>query len=179
MKKIFSDGLVGALLLLTTTIGVKGQLAGNNTQLHDDYSFSKKADPKSPFAFVGRNNMNVRAVRNFTRSYQNVSGENWFELKDGFVVMFKLDNVDYQVAYNKKGNLLHTIRTYSEVQMPQELRHIVKSTYYDYEINLVHEIELSGNPAVYLIQLQSKTELVSLRSYNGEIEVVQKFIKSR
>ena len=102
MKKIFSAGLTGAFLVLATAIGANGQLASYSTPLQDDYFFFKKSDSKGSSAFAGRNDMNARAMRNFMRSYQNVSGENWFELKDWLVVLFSLDNVNYQVAYNKQ-----------------------------------------------------------------------------
>ena len=100
-------------------------------------------------------------------------------MKEGFVAMFNYNDMDYQVAYTKKGNLLRTIRSYNEDNMPTDVRHIVKSTYYDYEITRVHEIEIPLNPITYVVQLLGKKELINLKIYDGEIEVLQKFNKSK
>ena len=113
------------------------------------------------------------------RSYKDVSGEKWFEMKSGFVAMFSLDDIDYQVAYNKKGNWIRTIRSYGEVKLSQDLRHTIKSIYYDYDINRVQEIEKPVDPIAYIIQLVGKTELINLRICDGEMTVLQKFNKSK
>jgi hypothetical protein len=62
--------------------------------------------------------------------------------------------------------------------MPKDLRHIVKSTYYDYAINLVQEIERPNESTVYLIQLTDKTALINLKVCDEEVEEVQRFKKS-
>jgi hypothetical protein len=87
--------------------------------------------------------------------------------------------MDYQVAYTKKGNLLRTIRSYNEDKMQPDLRQIVKSTYYDYEITRVHEIEIPLSLVTYVVQLAGKKEIIDLRIYDGEIEVMRKFNKSK
>ena len=100
--------------------------------------------------------MNPPVIRSFLKIYKDVSGEKWIEVKEGFVAMFNYNGMDYQVAYTKKGNLLRTIRSYNEDKMPADLRHLVKSTYYDYAITRVHEIEIPLNPITYVVQLLGK-----------------------
>jgi len=75
--------------------------------------------------------------------------------------------------------LFRTIRSYSEDKMPTDLRHIVKSSYYDYEITRVHEIETPLDPITYVVQLTGEKELINLGIYDGQIEVLQKFNKSK
>jgi hypothetical protein len=177
MKQIFLTGLT-AIYLLVAGITANGQLAGNDMHPSGDFTFFKKDDSKNFPGFAAKNSVNSRAIRNFIQSYKGVSNEQWFEVKDGFVAMFSLNDVDYQVAYDKKGNLLRTIRTYGEGKLSQDLRHVVKSTYYDYNINLVQEIEKPLSPVIYIIQLVGKTELINLKICDGEIEVLQKFNKA-
>ena len=59
--------------------------------------------------------------------------------------------------------------------MEGDLRYAVKSTYYDYEITLVHEIESPNAPVTYIVQLLGKTKVINLRICDGEIEEWQKF----
>jgi hypothetical protein len=176
MKKNLLTGFTGIFLLLVTCIAAAGQIASSNAQPSEDF-----ISPGKPVlnASIDRNNVNPRVVRNFVRSYKDVFGEKWFELKDGFVAMFNQDDMDYQVAYNKNGNWIRTIRSYGEAKLSHDLRHTIKSIYYDYDINRVQEIEKPVDPIAYIIQLVGKTDLISLRICDGEMTVLQKFNKSK
>jgi hypothetical protein len=43
----------------------------------------------------------------------------------------------------------------------------------------VHEIETPLNPVTYLVQLVGEKELLNLGIYDGEMEVLEKFNKSK
>ena len=176
MKKVILASLSAICLVIATAIAVNGQLASNNVKSPGRFIISNKTESEnSPHA--GR--VNPPVIRNFLKTYKDVSGEKWIEVKEGFVAMFNYNDMDYQVAYTKKGTWLRTIRSYNEENMPTDVRHIVKSTYYDYEITRVHEIEIPLNPITYVVQLLGKKELINLKIYDGEIEVLQKFNKSK
>src|SRR6478672_12730776 len=157
MKKVLLIGISGIWLLISTAIAANGQFASNNIKPSGRFIILNKTEPGNSPGFVGR--VNPPVIRNFLKTYKDVSGEKWIEVKEGFVAMFNYNGMDYQVAYTKKGNLLRTIRSYSEDKMPTDLRHIVKSAYYDYEINRVHEIETPLDPITYVVQLTGKKEL--------------------
>jgi hypothetical protein len=177
MKKVFLSTVSGICLLISTVIAVNGQLASNHIKTPGRFIILNKTEPENSPGFVGRVNPSV--IRNFLKTYREVSGEKWIEVKDGFVAMFNYNGMDYQVAYTKKGNLLRTIRSYSEDKMPMDLRHIVKSNYYDYDITRVHEIETPLAPITYVVQLVGKKELINLEIYEGQIEELQKFNRSK
>jgi hypothetical protein len=177
MKKLFLASVSATCLLISTVIAVNGQIASNHARPPGRFIILNKTEPGNSPGFVGR--VNPTVMRNFLKTYKDVSGEKWIEMKDGFVAMFNYNGMDYQVAYTKKGNLLRTIRSYSEDKMPTDLRHIVKSAYYDYEINRVHEIETPLDPVTYVVQLVGKKELISLGIYDGQIEVLEQFNKSK
>src|SRR6476469_1872609 len=176
MKKVFLASVTGICLLISTAIAVNGQLASNHARPLERFMILNKTEPENSPGVVGR--VNPPVIRNFLKTYKDVSGEKWIEVKDGFVAMFNYNDIDYQVAYTKKGNLVRTIRSYNEDKMSPELRHIVKSTYYDYEISRVHEVETPLNPITYFVQLVGKKELINLGVYDGETEVLQRFNKS-
>ncbi len=177
MKKVFLSSVSGICLLISTVIAVNGQLASNHARPPGRFIILNKPEPENSPGFVGR--VNPPVIRSFLKTYKDVSGEKWIEVKDGFVAMFNYNGKDYQVAYTKKGNLLRTIRSYNEDKMQPDLRQIVKSTYYDYEITRVHEIEIPLSPVTYVVQLAGKKEIIDLRIYDGEIEVMRKFNKSK
>ena len=125
-----------------------------------------------------RNDISVKAVRHFLINFNNASNEKWYDAPDRFVAMFTLNNTDYRVDYDKKGNWIETFRTYGETKLPPDVRDIVKSSYYDYTIFLVQEIEIPLDTVTYFIHLDGKMKLINLRICKGEIEEWQNFNKS-
>ena len=158
MKKVFLASVSGICLLISTVIAANGQLASNHVRPPGRFIILNKTEPENAPGFVGR--VNPPVIRNFLKTYKDVSDEKWIEVKEGFVAMFNYNGVDYQVAYTKKETCFCTIRSYSEDKMPTDLRHIVKSTYYDYEITRVHEIETPLDPVTYVVQLAGKKNLL-------------------
>ena len=176
MKKNLLAGLTGTFLMLVTCIAVNGQIASDNIQPSGYFDpFEKTISISTP---VARQDVNSRAVRNFGRSYKNVVGETWFKSPQGFVSLFDLDDIGYQVVYAKKGTWVYTIRSYGEANLPEDIRHLVKSVYYDCTINLVQEIETPVDPLAYIIQLKGKTQIISLRFCDGEMNVFKKYNRS-
>jgi hypothetical protein len=176
MKKILLTGFTGIFLLLVTSIAANGQLASDNMQPSGDFDpFGKTVSKDAP---VDRTNVNSRVVKNFVRSYRNVSNEQWYKLQDGFVSLFNLDDIDYQVAYDKKGNWIRTIRSYEESKLSGDMRHTVKSIYYDCRINLVQEIESPDDPVTYIVQLKGKTQIINLMIRDGEMTVLRKYTRT-
>lgn len=125
------------------------------------------------------NVISSKAIRNFTKEFKQASDEAWFVVDGGFVVKFTQDGVETRADYNKKGNWLHTIRTYDENKLPADIRHLVKSSYYDYNILQVQEIEKPSNAFTYIVHLDGQTKLINLKVINGEMEEWQKFDKSK
>jgi hypothetical protein len=175
MKKILLTSFAVTAMLMTTSTRSDGQLVNNNVQLSGLFTvFKKDQSANSP----GADRVNPAVIRNFIRTYKGVTNEKWIEIQNGFVAMFSLNDIDYQVTYDKKGTLVRAIRSYQEAKLAPNLRHIIKSNYYDYDINLVQEIENSIDPVTYVIHLTGKTELIDLGFTDGELQVLQKFKRS-
>jgi len=98
-------------------------------------------------------------------------------MPDGFRAKFTVDGIKYRVDYDKKGNYQHTERTYSEKYLPNDIRSIVKSTYYDYAITQVEEVTKPHTETTYVVHLEGKQNWINVRVQNGEIEEFQKFGK--
>lgn len=177
MKKIFFARFSSVLAVLIVSLISYGQVAIVNLQ-SSDISTSKNPILKNASGFISRNDVNSRAARNFTKEYKNVSDEKWLILQDGFIAKFNLNDIEYMIAYNKKGNWVHAIRFYHETELSSDIRHIVKSTYYDYNIILIQEIEKPRNNLTYIIHLEGKTDWINLKINDEEMEEWQKFKKS-
>jgi hypothetical protein len=122
-------------------------------------------------------NVSPKAVNNFHKTFKNVSDERWFELADATRAKFSLNNIHYIVDYDKKGNWLHTIRTYDEKDLQADVRLQVKMTYFDYSIICVKEITLPHSDRTYVVYLEGPSNYINLRIANGEMDEWQKYNK--
>src|SRR5262252_8206089 len=87
------------------------------------------------------------------------------------------DHFIYRVDYDK-GRWLHTLRTYDESALPTDIRRLVKSSYHEYDIYLVLEIEKPRDSFTYVVHLEGKTEWISVRVSRGRMDELEKFQKS-
>ena len=173
----FVSGFIPALALFSQ---VNAQVAKASFEFNLKEAISTEA--LSYAAINGETNtanVNTRALKDFTKSFKDAENVSWSAMKDGFLASFKENGVETKAYYDQKGRWTATIRTYKEDKLPKDVRKQVKSTYYDYEISRVHEVELPLTPITYVVQLVGKKELINLGVYDGETEVLQRFNKSK
>src|SRR5436190_21052275 len=179
MKKTISTAIAIVLAMLVISLISRGQATIKNLRFSDGNSSVQNAVSKAATITLHRSDVNSKAARDFGKSYKHVSDENWYVAPDAFCASFTADDIKYRVDYDKKGHWLHTIRTYDENKLPRDIRHLVKSSYYDYDITFVQEIEKPSKNFTYIVHLEGKTTLINLRVYDGEMEEWQKFEKSK
>jgi len=166
MNKVFPVG-VPCIFVLSLSLSTNGQDAVNKMQ------------PINTAVYVNRNDINVNALRHFAKNFNDASSERWYVTPDLLVALFSLRDIEYRVDYNiRNGNWIETFRTYSEAKMSPDLKQSVKSSYYEYSIFQVQEIEQPLHPVNYIVHLEGKAKLINLRVYNGEIEEEQNFKQS-
>jgi hypothetical protein len=121
-----------------------------------------------------------RALKNFADTYKNVTGESWAKSKDGFSVRFISNDIWTIIFYNNRGYWVSSIKLYSEEKMLHELRHTVKSKYYDYNIIYTQEIETTDSEGMptYIICLEDKANIKLIRICDGEMSVWKEFTKT-
>jgi hypothetical protein len=116
--------------------------------------------------------INPKAIRDFSRTFSNVTNEDWHIIRNGFIARFKLQDMQYRIVYNKKGSRLATFCYYNEQQLPADVRRLIKSTFYDFNIVQVTEVSVAGKTA-YLVNIQDKTSLKTIKVVNDEMEIMQ------
>jgi hypothetical protein len=122
--------------------------------------------------------INEKAVKNFSKSYDKQNKASWFAVEDGFVAIFTEDGIKTKAYYDPKGRPVGEVRTYQEDKLPKEIRHMVKSTYYDFNIFLVNEVSV-GNAKVYLVKIEDNTSFKTIRIQDGEMTETEIFTKSK
>ena len=185
MKKTFFSGFTGLFLAWTITNVTYSQSLTSTTKLKPQLTveknglISKQLNSTKNSDLLLRNEINAKAVRNFTKEYKNVSDAKWFYSVNGlFVAYFTSENIQSSVFYNKKGDYEFMIRHYNEEKLPREVRHLVKSNYYDF--NIYHVTEISRNGIIaYGIKLEDKISWKTIKVIDGEMEVIDEYLKSK
>ena len=168
-RKLIALAIV-SIATLAGTSRANAQKVSNSTSLDYQKSISETTNPT----------ISSRALRKFADTYKNVTGESWMKIKDGFAARFNSDDIKNTILYDKKGDWVGSIKLYHEEKMRSEIRHIVKSTYYDYKIVYTQEIETidSENVPTYVVCLEDKTNIKFVRINAGEMSVWKEYTKA-
>jgi len=173
-KNLIALVIVGAATLGAIS-GANAQIAANNSSFEYEMNAAKtKNSMNEPEA------ISPRALKDFANGYKNVTGESWMKIKDGFSVRFISDGISTTIYYDKKGNWAANVKTYGEEKMSRDIRHDVKSTYYDYNIVYTQEVETidSGGVPTYVICVEDKTNIKMIRICDGEMDVWKEFTRA-
>ena len=135
---------------------------------------------KSEINATSETAVNAKAVKDFKKSYTGASNEKWFIVPGGFTTKFEQNGMEFRVDYDKKGKWSGTMKSYDEKKLARDVRHIVKSAYYDYSIKWVSEITVPEYPEIilYLIHIEDEKSFKNLQVIDGQIRVLEAYNKS-
>ena len=169
MKKILSTLALTALGYCSFS---QNSVASNTPKISTDI----KAGETLPTTYS--KNASTKAVKNFKKTFKNVTDEKWYEMPDGYRVNFTRNDIRCRVDYDKNGTWIHTIKYYDEKQLPVEVRRLIVSSYLDYSIRTVEEIEAPHNILFYVIHLEGETNWINIKVSDNEINELEKIKKS-
>lgn len=124
-----------------------------------------------------RNEINLRALRNFTRNYHEILDAKWYQCPiDLTVVSFTKNGIRHHIHYSKMGFYESMIRFYGEKQLPPETRHLIRSNFYDFSIVYVTEIN-RNDQTVYVVKLEDPSKWKTLTILGTHIEIIDEYVK--
>ena len=129
----------------------KAMLANVNAGALKDFIRSNRILSETKITSV-----NIKAVRHFSYSYKSISDAKWFKTEGGCLASFLSKGIYTKVVYDQQGWWLYNLLEYTEANLAFEIRHRVKSKYYDDDILVVHHYEFDSNKTVYIIRMQDK-----------------------
>jgi len=176
MKKNFLT-IFGFFLLAGLASSAEAQTTVSS-RTHDSSPFSaiSGADSTLKSGPILINNINTRAIRDFTSSYKNPTEVRWIVLPDGFQVHCYDDSFQIRIRYDNKGKRICMIRDYRENKLPHDVRHIIRSQYYDYNIFTVSEISIRGR-TIYIVKIEDATTWKVLCIEDGEMTCTEEYDK--
>jgi hypothetical protein len=121
--------------------------------------------------------VNEKVLKSFNSVFIDASNVQWSEYSDHFYVSFSQGNITVRAEYDKKGNLLSSLRYYDAQHLPLNILCKVKKDYPNKSIDVVTEVSIPEGTA-YLIQLQDSKGWTIVRSdVNGDLSVKDEFEK--
>lgn len=120
MKKIILPFFAGLLTLVASGPHAHAQLQ------EDSGSYAKNEKPKNAAASnynsagdasnstTELKNVNRRALKDFTRTFQNPTAVQWYKNEDGFIAYCTVNGIRNRCSYDKKGNWLYSACYYGE-----------------------------------------------------------------
>ena len=181
MKKTCFTSCISVLLGLTLTVFSNAQNLDFNVKPElQPFTENPTSSPRgirtiSDSGSLRLNERNPEAVRNFARDFGNVSNARWIKSANGFIAYFIHDNIQNWIIYNSKGSREFMIRDYYEEKLPRNVRHTVKSAYYDFSIFCVNEITVK-EITTYVITLKNKSDdktfWKKIQVVDGEMELM-------
>ena len=120
---------------------------------------------------------NDQAEKTFRKSFKNVLVKSWSQKEDGYRVRFSDNSIQYMVDYDRKGRWTNTIKIYDEKNLSKEVANAVQTSFLGYAI--VHAMEIqTSKVTVYLVKIENKENLKTIRVINGETEVIEEYRKN-
>jgi hypothetical protein len=170
MKNKFSAPLLAALFVLLTSACTR-KLAVQSAfkaDLPDVVQVNNSAGkPVYP---------NAAVLRSFYKAYGEITDTRWFKSATGFGVKFKYNGINKTVYYTVHGLVDTEILYYSEKELPPQIRHLVKSHFYDYAITYVTEVHKNDAIAFY-VKVEDKSTIKTIKIVEDEWEVVEDIVK--
>ncbi|HEY5968745.1 MAG TPA: hypothetical protein VIU35_12285 [Chitinophagaceae bacterium] len=175
MKKNLIALVIVSVGSLTGISRAEAQTVSNSSSLEYQMNATKTKTSMNEFEAIS-----PRALKNFADTYKNISGESWTKVKGGFSALFTLNDIRTTILYDSRGYWVGSIKHYYEEKMLHEVRHIVKSTYYDYSIIYIQEVETADTKGMptYIICLEDKAKIKMIRICDGEMSVWKEYTKS-
>jgi len=181
MKRQFFLYKLGMVPLITLFFSANAQTKmfnGNlNTSPTKEVVLTDNASDSEMPAFTSNSVMSTKAIKNFNKTFKEARNASWSETLDGLKAEFMNENVTTKVYYDAKGRWIANVRSYDETNLPREIRHTVKSIYYDYDILHVQEIT-AGDKTAYLVKIEDDTSLKTIRVTNDQMDEYISFQKS-
>ena len=125
---------------------------------------------------LGTSGAVVRAQRDFLKREGGQKGERWYRISDGFQAEFEETGHSCSVYYDEQGRWLGSIEVLGEKELPVEVRRLVRSTYLDYSILSVKEIQ-RGESLIYDVHIESDTSGKELLIQDDELREWKDYCK--
>lgn len=115
-----------------------------------------------------------RVWNSFQEYFKGASKIRWYEINKNYLAKFIMNEQDNQAAFTKKGNLIYHISYGAENNLPEDVRKIVKESYYSQNITSVIKVN-QDDKIVWVVNLEDDNNLYLVRVTDGALDEIEKY----
>lgn len=121
---------------------------------------------------------NEKVLESFRNTFKNVSDIVWNEVNDRYEVKFLQNSISTRVSYDQEGNILRTVRYYSEEALPILIRMKLQNKYKEMKVYGVTESTAEGEVSYHIVLHNDTNWLIVDSDASGNIRVDKKLKKA-
>jgi hypothetical protein len=125
---------------------------------------------------LGTDKAAIRATRDFWNRVGESKNEKWYRYSDGIMAEYHDGPISARYQYDAQGRPEYSILTYTEWQLPKEVRQLVRSRFFDYQIVWVKEVSEDGVTA-YVVHLEDTVSWKEIAVQDGQIRPLKEYRK--
>lgn len=154
-----------------------GSSVGKDASTSVGWAAAEK-DLKAAKASLKALKANTRAAENFKKNYKISSEVIWSYGDEAIVAFFLEDEVQNRIVYDRKGQLVHTLSYYSSNKIPNGIISAAKKIYPDLNATVAIQVK-EGGIEFYIVNLEDENRFKQVSIYDGEVNLMSQFTKSR
>jgi hypothetical protein len=182
MKKLSFVAFTALLALFSFNGKLQAQSSSSDKIIFEKESFSKSVSNMSDADRLALENIKLasgKAYQDFTTRFKGATNINMSEGKNAIFISCSTDGDFNRITYNRKGRWQHTVRTYENQKLPEDVREQVEYAYPRFAIfGGVIEVH-SSNKVAYLVTIEDKKSWKRIRVVDGETDVYEEYKKSQ
>lgn len=121
-------------------------------------------------------NVSEKMQKSFYHYFKDGSDPNWYDLGKKYLVNFFMNSQENRALFTKNGNMVYHLCYGGEKNLPDDVRRLVKSNYFDYNIKTVIKV-FQNNKTVWIVNMEDDKSLLIVRVEDGETEMSAKYKK--
>jgi hypothetical protein len=114
-----------------------------------------------------------RVIKNFSRSFTNATNVRWMQINKRYLVKFDRNDMQHNALYMKRGYRIYHIGYGFERNLPSKFQKMVRSSYGDYNISRVFDVN-QDNQQVWVVNLLNQKDLVTAVIQDGELREISR-----
>jgi hypothetical protein len=119
---------------------------------------------------------NEKVLKAFGTAFPNIVKVEWSGTNETPTAYFKMNNIQTRVSFDKEGNFLHSMRYYTQKDLPTNILFAIQKRYANKKVTGVTETSDAEGTTTYYIKMQDDKNWWTLKTTNGaNFEIYEKF----
>ena len=142
-----------------------------------DNAFAQEEKTLPPVTVTSTTNIDKAVTKSFNDAFKDAYNTQWYKVNKRYLVDFMMDDQKNKALLQKSGSIIYHIKYGHEDNLPEDIRKLVKSTYFDYNITSAINVK-QENRDIWVINVESDKKLILVRVEEGDMEEVGNYNKS-